>query len=201
MKKGDTVGRLTLVKKVVTDRGYPRWICVCECGRSVSVAQSNLSAGKVRHCGCLSKRRKPGEIRPGDRFGALRAIEKIYVTTKSGRKTPKWKCQCDCGRLTEVFPTNLRSGNTTSCGCKMKYGFEEAKYKGTAYAREVRRRWRDMMRRAKARHIDVEKSLRTFPGFWKALGRSYSPGARLTRVTRSLGYYSDNLYWRPAEDD
>lgn len=45
----------------------------------------------------------------GQRFGRL-------VATKFLGKG-KWQCQCDCGNMTEVFRSNLLTGNTTSCGC------------------------------------------------------------------------------------
>ena len=52
----------------------------------------------------------------GQRFGMLTVIEKVY----DRRRTPhtQWLCQCDCGNRVIVTGGNLRSGNTTSCGCK-----------------------------------------------------------------------------------
>lgn len=49
----------------------------------------------------------------GKRFGRLTVIEeagkdRIFVL---------WRCACDCGQETTVRGYNLRSGNTTSCGC------------------------------------------------------------------------------------
>lgn len=34
---------------------------------------------------------------------------------KSGNK--QWKCRCQCGNIVDVTTSNLRSGNTKSCGC------------------------------------------------------------------------------------
>lgn len=45
----------------------------------------------------------------GKRFGRL--------TVKSYLGVSKWLCECDCGRETAVFSTNLKHGHTTSCGC------------------------------------------------------------------------------------
>ena len=52
----------------------------------------------------------------GQRFGMLTVIEQVY----DRRRTPhtRWLCQCDCGSRVIVAGGNLRSGNTTSCGCK-----------------------------------------------------------------------------------
>jgi len=49
----------------------------------------------------------------GKRFGRLTVTE-IHKSVK--RKT-FWTCKCDCGGTTEVTATNLKSGNTKSCGC------------------------------------------------------------------------------------
>lgn len=49
----------------------------------------------------------------GERYGRLQVIKRIG--TKQG--SPLWLCNCDCGNTTEVISRNLRSGNTSSCGC------------------------------------------------------------------------------------
>jgi len=43
-------------------------------------------------------------------FGRLTVLRKSL-------KPCLWECSCSCGTLTLVTGTNLRSGNTTSCGC------------------------------------------------------------------------------------
>lgn len=48
----------------------------------------------------------------GKRFGKLVAIGLVPLV-----KRTKWQCQCDCGKLTEVYAQNLVTGNTTTCGC------------------------------------------------------------------------------------
>lgn len=49
----------------------------------------------------------------GQRFG------KLLVVERSGTKNDKaiWKCQCDCGNISFANTSNLRRGNTRSCGC------------------------------------------------------------------------------------
>lgn len=49
----------------------------------------------------------------GLRFGFLQVISRAPNTTGDAR----WNCSCDCGNLTVSWGANLRSGNTTSCGC------------------------------------------------------------------------------------
>jgi hypothetical protein len=51
----------------------------------------------------------------GRRFGQLVATSR-QPDAKCGR--PRWHCVCDCGSDCVVTTASLRSGNTTSCGCK-----------------------------------------------------------------------------------
>ena len=63
----------------------------------------------------------------GQRFGRLVVIE------LAGRRTngeAMWLCRCDCGKQVTPTGSNLRRGNTTSCGCfanelKKKAGAEK----------------------------------------------------------------------------
>lgn len=52
----------------------------------------------------------------GQRFGKLVVIEEV----QSVRGRSMWSCKCDCGKITTVIGSSLRSGNTTSCGCAQK---------------------------------------------------------------------------------
>lgn len=53
----------------------------------------------------------------GEVFGELTVLEKDF--SRKG-KNSYWKCLCNCGNETSVMASNLRSGQTTSCGCKKR---------------------------------------------------------------------------------
>ena len=62
----------------------------------------------------------------GQKFGKLTVIS--FSGTIKKRKV--WKCKCDCGNIIDnVNGTNLKRGNTISCGCKFllskKYNFQD----------------------------------------------------------------------------
>lgn len=51
------------------------------------------------------------------RFGKLVAIKKVEKLPDDKDKHYKWLCQCDCGNTTVVRSSDLRRGQTKSCGC------------------------------------------------------------------------------------
>jgi hypothetical protein len=51
----------------------------------------------------------------GQKFGRLYVVEKTEEKTKDGLVF--YKCLCDCGKKKLICHSNLRSGNTKSCGC------------------------------------------------------------------------------------
>lgn len=52
----------------------------------------------------------------GKKFGRLTALRRL---PNQGRRT-MWECECECGNIVAVRTENLRSGHTTSCGCKTR---------------------------------------------------------------------------------
>jgi hypothetical protein len=62
--------------------------------------------------------RHPISLEPGQRFGRL------VVVAEAERQAPsrayRWLCRCDCGAVVSIAGFNLRSGNTSSCGCLAK---------------------------------------------------------------------------------
>jgi hypothetical protein len=59
----------------------------------------------------VSESRRPDLI--GQHFGLLTVIRLVLEGSSS-----TWICRCDCGNeITVKSATNLRTGNTTSCGC------------------------------------------------------------------------------------
>lgn len=50
----------------------------------------------------------------GNKYGKLLVVERAE-NTKDGKT--RWLCECECGNRLVVLGTNLRKGNTKSCGC------------------------------------------------------------------------------------
>lgn len=53
----------------------------------------------------------------GLRFGRLAVVSYSH---SDDRHRSFWLCKCDCGRNAIVMVSSLRTGNTTSCGCRSR---------------------------------------------------------------------------------
>lgn len=60
----------------------------------------------------------------GQRFGRLVVLS--FAEKKNRRMM--WNCICDCGNKVVVCGTDMRSGNTQSCGCQRKENFNHKKH-------------------------------------------------------------------------
>ena len=110
---GQTFGRLTVIEHIPPSKK----LCQCQCGNKVEVATYNLISGNTQSCGCLQRDRASEASfisLVGKRFGKLVVLERVE-NNRFGHIC--YKCKCDCGGMTIVDASNLRNGNTMSCGC------------------------------------------------------------------------------------
>ncbi len=126
MKRADLTGRvfgrltvLGFARSIERASGTYRlmWTCLCECGSTKEVQGSSLCSGNTKSCGCLPV----GDARVdlvGKVFGRLTVISYSRSTPRpNGGHRHLWNCLCKCGTAVEVGSANMRSGNTSSCGC------------------------------------------------------------------------------------
>jgi hypothetical protein len=93
----------------------------------------------------------------GQRFGQL-TVQKRVTNSKSG--AARWLCKCQCGTFTLVSTTNLRSGNSKSCGCGWIKGWQAANA----------RKFIDLTGRQFGRLKVIEKAfVRKKETYWKCL--------------------------------
>ena len=55
----------------------------------------------------------------GKKYGSLKVLHRAedYIQP-SGQHKRMWHCVCDCGNECDVRANDIKSGNTTSCGCQ-----------------------------------------------------------------------------------
>lgn len=99
--------------KVLDYAGDGKWTCECQCENLTKrdITTYELTSGHTKSCGHNSGKLK--DIK-GIQFGNLVALE--YAGDGN------WLCECQCEDKTKVIVkgTDLRSGNTKSCGCSRK---------------------------------------------------------------------------------
>lgn len=84
----------------------------------------------------------------GSRFGKLTVLSRaLDGVLPSGRGYVRWKALCDCGELTEVATTHLRSGGTVSCGCWRVSRVTVANLKHGGHGSPEYITWRSMIQR------------------------------------------------------
>ena len=124
---GQKYGRLTVLErdfnyvvehKIKTKRTY--WKCQCDCGNILTVRGSHLKNGTTKSCGCLIKdTRIPNLV--NQKFGKLLVLE--LTNERDEYRNVKWKCQCECGRITYPTTNHLLRGLSQSCGnCNKSLG-------------------------------------------------------------------------------
>lgn len=100
------------------------WHCLCDCGNEIDVPSNALINGNTSSCGCLRNGGVGGGIgggKPiditGQRFGKLVAIRRIGSNSE---RHSLWEFRCDCGNICTKSLHEVKAGDTTSCGCKLK---------------------------------------------------------------------------------
>ena len=129
LKPGQVFGRLTVLEESAPPSEYltykGRWYrCRCQCGNTAVVRRDSLIGGKTKSCGCLrretsqnnamTKTHKHNKLEKGAVFGRLTVIREMEERAFGNIV---YECRCQCGNITHVRGSMLRSGNTKSCGC------------------------------------------------------------------------------------
>lgn len=142
-------------------------------------------------------------------YGKLKVIGKSNKTNDKNLKS--WICKCECGNITEVFGSNLRSGGTTSCGCYRANN--ESNYKFAGYEEISGSYWSVLKSRCKLKDIElsitIEQAWEVYINqnrkcaltgldlcFVKVYNKErQNQNASLDRIDSSKGYTIDNIQW------
>ena len=115
---GQKFGRWLVLEKAESKNNKTRWKCQCDCGTIKIVNGTDLKLGKSSSCGCLRKEmtaQKNYQDLTGQTFGLLTVLYQAEERTNCG--IIRWHCKCQCGNECDIARTELKSGDTKSCGC------------------------------------------------------------------------------------
>ncbi len=110
---GLTFGALSVVGRAGAERsGEAKWICRCECGKSLVRRSSNLRRedAPVQSCGC----RNPAIGGRRDDITGL-WFGRWLVLSRVSDRSGYWHCRCECGTEREVFGPAMKTGRSQGC--------------------------------------------------------------------------------------
>ncbi len=143
----------------------------------------------------------------GQKFGRLTAVKEVGLNSAG---VYKWLCVCDCGREHIVRASNLRNGNTSSCGCLNKDAVKKAVtkhghtviFKTTEYCS-----WESMIGRCYNINLAEYKDYggrgifvcgrwrESFSYFLNDMGAKPSMLHSIERINNNEGYFKENCKW------
>lgn len=145
----------------------------------------------------------------GQKIGRLLVVRKETAPMK--RSGTHYVCHCDCGSVKTIHRSELRNGDTKSCGCIQREKASQAQYKHGLRHHPIYKTYSCMKDRCLnprnhdyprygGRGISIcESWLQSFENFANDMLPSWKPKLTLERVDLNKDYCPDNCIWAGAK--
>jgi hypothetical protein len=184
--------------------------CQCECGKIVCVGKYALIYGHTKSCGCYRGHKYEELNLIGRRFSHLVVLERFKIRRADDQYRYMARCQCDCGKVTEVGIPSLLLGTTTSCGCRRDQ-YEKISGKNstsfTGFEEITGTLWGKIRKQAETRGLEFDIGLQYAWGLFQEQNgccaltgipltlEKFNQTASLDRIDSSRGYVEGNVHW------
>ena len=126
--KGQRFGKLKVIRPSKRRERSSRqwkyyWWVRCDCGTLKRICEDNLIHNDTKSCGYVCGQSAKTIDLTGKKFGHWTVLRRDRRRQKRRCAQTRWWCRCECGSKKSVQSCNLRSGESTSCGC-VRHGLD-----------------------------------------------------------------------------
>lgn len=182
---------------------------LCDCGTTSERRMSPVIGGKLKSCGCFGKTtRFAGDpLHPGQKMNDATLVRCLGIP--EGKTNIAWECLCKCGVTFMALASNLRSGNTMSCGCRRR-SLRNNRSHGMS-KHKIFSLWSQMIQRCHfegnaayknygGRGITVCERWHKFENFYEDFGQFRAANLTIDRIDNNLGYGPGNCRWSTKQE-